>query len=432
MPRSALWAGLSLLSILCPRSAGAETREPAFYEEHFDTGPAGFYYYPLRESEAACDSRFPAPMASPTTRAGCYAGVPWLMGGFIRSHSPYWIDPNHRRDVGAHYPGAGYLNVVAFQKQESALDLRGATLRVRLRLHENANLRGAHLHFYSHSSCRDRAGRPCEFRWTDNVHARPLEASLTPGEWTDVEVVLRPIDGDWICLGSQIEQSRSYGCLPMAEALASVESIGFLLLPVPTDPDGSQAVVAELDIDDVVLRRSAEPPLGPVPAVPASVDPFWTRAKGVRAEGRRLIKTADTNEFDSGAVSREALHAGGSVRFRADGPLADRVVGLGMNDMSLRDDDVDYALHLTADGYVFLSLLGSYLDSRISRYKPGDRFRVSVIDGLLEFRQNNYLLHSSKANPAKPLRVDVSLKTPGARVSDVEIFPPRRRDRRSP
>src|SRR5262245_736165 len=145
---------LALLAVTGPL-ASAGRAERLLYEERFEADPGGFYYYPIREASTPCAEAFPKVDRSPQSRASCYVPVSWMPEGFIRSQSPYWVDPNHRRDPGAHHPGAGLLNIVAFHKQDSTLDLREAVLRARVRLHAGHELRGGHLRFMTHTVCQE-------------------------------------------------------------------------------------------------------------------------------------------------------------------------------------------------------------------------------------------------------------------------------------
>jgi hypothetical protein len=54
-------------------------------------------------------------------------------------------------------------------------------------------------------------------------------------------------------------------------------------------------------------------------------------------------------------------------------------------------------------------------------YASGDRFHVEVVGGVVRYRQNGVLVHTSSRTPVYPLLVDTSLYTPGATVTDAKV-----------
>jgi hypothetical protein len=249
----------------------ANAQDPAdfrLYKTDFASDGAGFYFYPVDDGTTPCIPGEPGTPVSTWSRAGCLAFVPWL-DGHIESHGPWWVDPNHRYDAASAFPGAGFLHVLAFVWHGTLpLDLTDATVRFRMLL-QDADLKGGRIHFWFQAPCVPSAHQTCEFAFADYALEAPIDQVLIPDAWTGLSLRLPPIESEWRCLGTH--PGGIYGCVPLADALKKVENFGFILLPVPPDPDGTNSASGSIGIDDIEIVRS------PIEHV------TWTSASGVVA-----------------------------------------------------------------------------------------------------------------------------------------------------
>src|SRR5262245_15964574 len=300
--------------VLVAAGASAADSDVIIYKQTFDAGGGGFYSYVIDDGTASCMPGEGGPAASDYSRAGCPAYLPWV-NGHVESHSPYWIDPNHKSDPDVPYPGIGFLNIVGFVYHgDVPLELTAATVQFKILLDPGFDLKGGHLAFWIQSGCVAKPGHPCAFEFADYIVDMPIETRVTPGAWSTV--TLEPHDGDWKCLGAQAEQATHYGCLPIADALARVENIGFVIVPVPIDPLGDNSVRASIKIDDILISR---PPISRV---------TWTNVSEASANGSTLTRTAGTG-WTAGARSTKAIESGdGFVEFLAGETNSTRAFGL--------------------------------------------------------------------------------------------------------
>ena len=89
---------------------------------------------------------------------------------------------------------------------------------------------------------------------------------------------------------------------------------------------------------------------------------------------------------------------------------ANRVGGLGKTDSGASYDDIDFGVHLRADGTWEVLELGAP-KGNFGNYLATDRFRVEVRGGTVRYLQNGVTAYTSTITPVYPLHVDTSFDT---------------------
>ena len=149
----------------------------------------------------------------------------------------------------------------------------------------------------------------------------------------------------------------------------------------------------------------------------------WTDVVGASAVGNDLTKTAPENNFNAGAASVERFSGDGYVEFTTGENTTSKDAGLSRGNGDVNRPDIDFAIQLGFEGFVQVYESGVLVRSA-GTYVAGDVFRVQVVDGVVTYWRNGVLFYTSAATPTFPLRVDTSLKTPGATIRDVVIQSP--------
>jgi len=147
----------------------------------------------------------------------------------------------------------------------------------------------------------------------------------------------------------------------------------------------------------------------------------WANAVGAAVSGNGLRKSSMTPGWNAGAASTNTVESGdGFLEFVATETTTTRAVGLSGDDADQTLADIEYAIQLKADGAVEVD------ESGISRgtfgtYSSGDRFRVEVRQGSVQYVRNGVAFYTSAFAPAYPMRADASLYTTGATLVDVRV-----------
>ncbi len=164
----------------------------------------------------------------------------------------------------------------------------------------------------------------------------------------------------------------------------------------------------------VNLTTFVPPPFGP-----AAVS--WINAVGVATPGNSLTKTNASSAWNSGADSAQVLRDGyGFVEFTATETNTARMAGLGVADSNQDYTDLDWGVLLRSDSSLAIYESGVYR-GEFGSYAAGDRFRVEVRYGVVRYYRNGALFFTSPVTVRYPTRVDTSLFTPGATLSDVRV-----------
>ena len=147
---------------------------------------------------------------------------------------------------------------------------------------------------------------------------------------------------------------------------------------------------------------------------------MWTHVDGVSAPPGRLTKPG-ADGWNAGAVSTKLIGGGdGYVDFTASGAPGYRIAGLSTHDADQDFASVVFGILLTAEGNVLISERGRARGSA-GQYAAGDRFRVSVSDGIVRYWQNQLLIYTGTEPPAYPLLVDTALYSSGVSIDQATL-----------
>ena len=148
---------------------------------------------------------------------------------------------------------------------------------------------------------------------------------------------------------------------------------------------------------------------------------FWRNLVGVTASGNSLTKTATTTGWDAGASSTQPMPADGFVEFTAQETTLRRFVGLNREDAGPSQTEIDYAVFLKNDA-TFAVFESGTSRGILGSYATGDRFRIAVESGVVQYYRNGTVFYTSGVAPTFPLWVDTSLGDPNSTVKDVVVF----------
>jgi hypothetical protein len=148
----------------------------------------------------------------------------------------------------------------------------------------------------------------------------------------------------------------------------------------------------------------------------------WTNVVGASATGDSLLKTNPLNSWNAGAVSVSRIEGDGYVEFTTGENTTAKMVGLSAGDDGQSYSDIDFALFLKANGNVGIYEAGVLRGDVFATYVAGDVFRVEADDGVVSYSLNGAIIFTSQVAPSHSLRVDTSLRSPGATVQDVVLI----------
>jgi alpha-tubulin suppressor-like RCC1 family protein len=150
-------------------------------------------------------------------------------------------------------------------------------------------------------------------------------------------------------------------------------------------------------------------------------DVVWVNAVGASVSGNSVTKTAGTTGWDAGASSRNVLQDGyGYVDFIIPDTGHDSMCGLGFGDGNASYTDVDFAIYFQSGGDLLVYEAGSNR-GQLGTYAAGDRMRVEVFHSTIRYRKNGVVFYTSTVAPRFPLRVDLSLYSPGTVINDARV-----------
>src|SRR5262249_32013009 len=130
-------------------------------------------------------------------------------------------------------------------------------------------------------------------------------------------------------------------------------------------------------------------------------------------------KTVLTDRWgDAGAISAKAIVSGdGFLQFSTAEADRAKIVGLGNGNSSQSYQDVEYGVYLTAAGGV--QVYESGLRRGIfGKYAAGDRFRVGIDSGVVQYSRNGVVFYTSAVAPKYPLLAAAALYPRHATVTD--------------
>jgi hypothetical protein len=145
----------------------------------------------------------------------------------------------------------------------------------------------------------------------------------------------------------------------------------------------------------------------------------WTHPVNAIAEGDVLTSTGG-GAWRAGARSTRALVAGdGFLAWTVREGSGDVAAGLTHDDAAPSLADLDFALRLDAATRELAVVEGGVTRHRAGPYAAGDRLRIAVRAGQVEYSRNGQLLWTSTKAPRYPLVGGASLGAPGAAVRGV-------------
>jgi alpha-tubulin suppressor-like RCC1 family protein len=148
-------------------------------------------------------------------------------------------------------------------------------------------------------------------------------------------------------------------------------------------------------------------------------DLVWMDDSEVGIFGTTLQKTSTPAAWTAGAASTRAINSG-YVEFVASESNTSRMAGLSHGDMGVDYGDIDYAFYPANDGNLYIYEAGVYR-GYFGGYAPGDRLRVALGSGVVNYYRNGTLLRTSPVAPTLPLRADTSLAHAGATLLGVTL-----------
>jgi hypothetical protein len=146
----------------------------------------------------------------------------------------------------------------------------------------------------------------------------------------------------------------------------------------------------------------------------------WANVVGVATTEDSLTKIV-INPPNGGAASNESITGAGYVEFSTGETNTTKMAGLANGDTNQHHADIDYAVHLKSDGTVRIYEFGTLRGGSFGAYVPSDVFRVEANGAVVTYSKNGVVFYTSSVAPTYPLRVDTSLRTNGATLTDITL-----------
>jgi len=231
------------------------------YKHNFSDGPGGWHTVVLDVDPAQPPANALACFTE-GIKTNCYVPVNTARGHMLLE-SPWFHDPNHAP------PGAGYLSLLTFVYLRGfagadtahlpELDLRGLLLRAAMKT-EHLDVKEGSLYFWFQMLAPN--GKWVNYAYT----ARPINAMLHDGGFTEVRLRLSADPGSWTCLGASAVRSDFYTCIPLEEAMSHVNGdFGFVILPVNEIPLEEMQPSGKIAMQWIEIAAGGGPSVDPVP-----------------------------------------------------------------------------------------------------------------------------------------------------------------------
>ncbi|HEY5839427.1 MAG TPA: MBG domain-containing protein [Pyrinomonadaceae bacterium] len=147
----------------------------------------------------------------------------------------------------------------------------------------------------------------------------------------------------------------------------------------------------------------------------------WTNSVGVAVNGNNLTKTAAEGWGNAGASSTQSIASGdGYVETTMSETNMYRMIGLSNGDSHQNYNDIDFAFY-PAIGATLYIYEGGTSRGTFGTYASGDVLRIAVEGGVVKYRKNGVLLHTSAVAPSYPLLVDTAFYSPNSTINNVII-----------
>ena len=220
-----------------------------------------------------------------------------------------------------------------------------------------------------------------------------------------------------------------------ATGLISVYELGMLRGPFGSYADGDrlrveiQNGIVRYRQNGVVFYTSAVAPVYPLHAEAslfsqsatlfdvAIGDFVWINDTKVRIFGNSLAKNVGTFGWDASAYSTKTINSG-YMEFTASETTTDRTAGLTFGIKGQSYADIDFAIYFDRWGNYQVYQAGIHINT-FGPYVPGDRFRVQVVNNVVQYLKNGVVFYTSVVAPRLPLRVDAATYEPSTSVFNV-------------
>lgn len=148
----------------------------------------------------------------------------------------------------------------------------------------------------------------------------------------------------------------------------------------------------------------------------------WVNGRNVTVNGSVLQKTSGCDGCDDGgAVSQQEVTSGdGYVEFTIGETNTFFLAGLSHGDDGTSYHDIDFAFRFNGAGWADAVENGVYAGADTA-YAVGDRFRVAVVNGKVQYSRNGGVLLERSRPIQYPLLLDTALGSVGSTVRDATV-----------
>ena len=146
----------------------------------------------------------------------------------------------------------------------------------------------------------------------------------------------------------------------------------------------------------------------------------WTNLTGTSAAQNDIIKPGGVNAWDADAISANQVYNNGFMQTVVVETNTNRMIGLNTVNSNTSYTDLEYAFYLISGGELRIYENGSNMGSW-GYYSAGDTLRISVMNNLVFYIQNNNIIYTSATTPTLPMFVDISINTVNGTLQDVII-----------
>lgn len=138
--------------------------------------------------------------------------------------------------------------------------------------------------------------------------------------------------------------------------------------------------------------------------------------------GTKVSKTSGNSNWNGGAFSTAGIFDNGSAETTITQTNKTRIFGLSHSNNPNQNgiNSVDYAIVLNSWGFAEIRESGSY-KAFLWFFGIGDKFKIAVNDGVVQYFKNNNLVYESDNSPSLPMYVDLAFEDVNGEIADVII-----------
>lgn len=148
--------------------------------------------------------------------------------------------------------------------------------------------------------------------------------------------------------------------------------------------------------------------------IPVPMPVNWMDTVGLTVDGSTLTKTAVSVWGNSGAISAQHFFGDGTFNFTVNTKTT-WAAGLSHTNASASYDTISYSLFGTSSPNLYVYENGKLI-TLTGTYSPGDQFSISRVNGVVHYKKNGVLIHTSDKTFAGTLRADVALYAKAASI----------------